>query len=90
MAGRVAADSSCALHFMVSTLTGPRLRLRPQRTFPDHTSAHARRPPPTPRLAFGLFRSSVAERPFSAFPPSAATVVRGGGREGAGEKVGGG
>lgn len=49
---------------------------------PDHTSAHAQRPPPQ--------LSGAAELAFRAFPPSAATVVRGGRREGAGTRVGGG
>lgn len=56
------------------TSQGPRLQLQPRRTFPDHTSAHARRPPPTPRLAFALFPSPVAGRRLAPFflvrPPS--------------------
>lgn len=88
MAGRVAADSSCVLHFMASTLTGA--------APPTPASAHLPRPhlcacAAPASQAQARVRSlplSSAERPFSAFPPSAATVVRGGGREGAGKKGG--
>lgn len=57
-------------------LTGAALPTPASAHLPDHTSAHAQRPPPQP--------SGVAELAFRAFPPCAATVVRGGGRRGRG------
>lgn len=68
------------------TSQAPRLQLLPQLTFPrPHLCARAVHASPTPRIAFGFFLSQAAERAFSAFPPSAATVVwegrRGRGKE---------